>query len=334
MRTLEINLTNCNYKIHIERGIIDKISNYLDQNNRYFIITDDGVPFAYTKKLKEKLINCDVCVVPKGEKSKSLSIYKKVCKELLKHNYSKSDYIIALGGGVVGDLAGYVASTYKRWMKFINIPTTTLSMVDSSIGGKVALNFEGVKNMIGTYYHPECVLIDPNVLETLPKRHINNGLIEALKTGIIGDKELYELFLNNEQLNNIDEVIYRSLKVKASVVEKDEKELNLRKVLNFGHTFGHAYEAYFKMDEYLHGESVALGMLTICKNECYYDQLVKILSKMNIKTIPNVNEKMIRKYVGNDKKVSGDMIDIVVVHDIASPIIKSVLIDDVMEYLR
>ena len=329
-----VNLQKNKYDVIIKDNLLDEVANFVEPNKKYFIISDEGVPSSYINRVSNLLKGSEYYIVAKGEKSKSLATYHKILKYLLTGNYCKSDYIIALGGGVVGDLAGYVAATYKRGMNFINIPTTTLAMVDSSIGGKVALNLEGVKNCIGTYYHPQVVLIDPKVLETLPKRHINNGMIEALKTGLIGDVEIFNIFERNEYLKKIKEVIYRSLKVKAAIVEKDEKEKKLRKILNFGHTFGQAYESYFKMKEYLHGESVGLGLLTICKNESYLPVLKEILNRMNIKSIPFVDEDIMIGYIENDKKCDNGMVDAVFVKNIGEAQIKSVSLEELRKYMR
>lgn len=329
-----VNLQKNKYDVIIKDNLLAEVANFVEPNKKYFIISDEGVPSSYINKVSNLLKGSEYYIVAKGEKSKSLATYHKILKYLLTGNYCKSDYIIALGGGVVGDLAGYVAATYKRGMNFINIPTTTLAMVDSSIGGKVALNLDGVKNCIGTYYHPKVVLIDPKVLETLPKRHINNGMIEALKTGLIGDVEIFNIFERNEYLKKIKEVIYRSLKVKAAIVEKDEKEKKLRKILNFGHTFGHAYESYFKMKEYLHGESVGLGLLTICKNESYLPVLKEILNRMNIKSIPSVDEDIMIAYIENDKKCDNGMVDAVFVKNIGEAQIERVSLEELRKYMR
>ena len=329
-----VNLKKTKYDVVIRDNILNDISSFVEPNKKYFIISDDGVPFTYINKVSNLLKGAEYYIVAKGEKSKSLATYHRILKYLLTGNYGKKDYIIALGGGVVGDLAGYVAATFKRGMNFINIPTTTLAMVDSSIGGKVALNLDGVKNCIGTYYHPSVVLIDPKVLETLPKRHVNNGMVEALKTGLLGDPEIFDIFEKNEYIKRIKEVIYRSLKVKASIVEKDEKEKSLRKVLNLGHTFGHAYEAYFKMKDYLHGESVGLGLLTICRDEEYYPTLQKILSRLNIKAIPYVDKDVMIEYIENDKKCDNGLVDVVFVRKIGEAQIESLTLDELRKYLR
>lgn len=329
-----VNLKKTKYDVIIRDNVLNDIASFVEPNKKYFIISDDGVPFTYINKVSNLLKGSEYYIVAKGEKSKSLATYHRILKYLLTGNYGKKDYIIALGGGVVGDLAGYVAATFKRGMNFINIPTTTLAMVDSSIGGKVALNLDGVKNCIGTYYHPSVVLIDPKVLETLPKRHINNGMVEALKTGLLGDPEIFNIFENNEYIPKIKEVIYRSLKVKASIVEKDEKEKCLRKVLNLGHTFGHAYESYFKMKDYLHGESVGLGLLTICRDETYYPTLQQILSRLNIKSIPYVDEDVMIEYIENDKKCDNGLVDVVFVKKIGEAQIESLTLDELRKYMR
>ena len=164
-----------------------------------------------------------------------------------------------VGGGLVGDLSGFVASIYNRGIKFINIPTTTLSMIDSSVGGKVAVNLNDTKNVIGSFYNPEVVIIDPNVLSTLPTRHYYNGLVEALKMGLCLDKDLYNLFKHDID-SNLEDIIKMSILAKKNVVELDPKEENLRKVLNFGHTIGHAIESS-NFNDFYHGEAVACGML-------------------------------------------------------------------------
>ena len=272
-------------------------------------------------------------IFPHGENNKSLKNYQLVIDKLIQGDYSRKDYIIALGGGVVTDLAGFVASTYKRGMNLINIPTTTLAMVDASVGGKVALNFDKLKNVIGSFYHPNCILIDIDTLETLPKRHYINGVIEALKTGMIGDKELYNIFFNGDYRDHIEEIIYRSLQYKIKIVEQDEKEENIRKVLNFGHTFGHAYETYFLMKNYLHGEAVALGIVTISKDKPYLEDIKKIFTKWGIKLNINVEKDKIINIIRNDKKCDDDIVDLIIVDEIGKSKIVPTKIEDLSRYL-
>ena len=259
---IPINLNNTSYDVIIERGILDKIEEYLIFPQKTLIITDNNIPNEYTEKVIKKKNDIMKYVIESGEISKNLLTYQEIIAFLVKNNFSRDDLIIALGGGVVGDLAGFVAATYKRGCRFVNIPTSTLAMVDSSIGGKVALDFERFKNVIGCFYQPEKVIIDLNVLKTLPKRHYNNGLIEALKAGLVGDSELFDLFLKNEYIDKIEDVVVRSLLVKKRIVEEDPYDRNIRKYLNFGHTIGHAIESSY-FDEIYHGEEFYLWILNV-----------------------------------------------------------------------
>ena len=330
---LNVNLKDKSYEVIVERGIIKNITPYVDIEKKFLIVSDDRIPNVYINTIKKQLKKVDVVIFPHGENNKSLKNYQLVIDKLIQGDYSRKDYIIALGGGVVTDLAGFVASTYKRGMNLINIPTTTLAMVDASVGGKVALNFDKLKNVIGSFYHPNCILIDINTLETLPKRHYINGVIEALKTGMIGDKELYNIFFNGDYRDHIEEIIYRSLQYKIKIVEQDEKEENIRKVLNFGHTFGHAYETYFLMKNYLHGEAVALGIVTISKDKPYLEDIKKIFTKWGIKLNINVEKDKIINIIRNDKKCDDDIVDLIIVDEIGKSKIVPTKIEDLSRYL-
>lgn len=331
---LKVTLKEKSYRIRIEQGLLNHVSDDIGSTGKTIVITDDGIPVQYIETVKKQISHADIFVLPHGEKSKSLATYQKVLRYMLDRDYSKKDRVLALGGGVVGDLAGFVAATYKRGISFVNIPTTSLAMVDSSIGGKVAVNMDGLKNCVGTYYQPDIVLIDPETLYTLPKRHLNNGAIEALKTGMIGDPVLFEYFLKGTYSKNMTDVIYRSLRVKADIVEKDEKESGLRKILNYGHTFGHAYESYFKMKDYLHGEAVAVGILTVSRGESFYDQLVKIFQKMKLNLFPEVDADKMLAFIRNDKKSDGETVDLILVHQIGSAEIRNVPIPELRKYLE
>lgn len=330
---LNVNLKDKSYEVIVEKGIIKNITPYVDVDKKFLIVSDDRIPSVYINTIKKQLKKVDVFIFPHGENNKSLDNYKLIIDRLVKEDFSRKDYIIALGGGVVSDLAGFVASTYKRGMNLINIPTTTLAMVDASVGGKVALNFDKLKNVIGAFYHPNCILIDIDTLETLPKRHYINGVIEALKTGMIGDKELYNIFFKGDYREHIEEIIYRSLQYKIKIVEQDEKEENIRKVLNFGHTFGHAYETYFLMKNYLHGEAVALGIVTISKDKPYLEDIKKLFTKWGIKLNVNVEKDKIINIIRNDKKCDDDMIDLIIVDEIGKSKIVPTKIEDLSRYL-
>jgi 3-dehydroquinate synthase len=236
-------------------------------------------------------------------------------QKLVEYDFARSDAVIAVGGGVVGDLAGFVAASYMRGVDFYNIPTTVLSQVDSSIGGKVAIDFSGYKNLVGAFYQPKAVIIDPETLKTLPERQISNGLAEAVKMALTSNAKLFDIFENENIMENIDRIIEESLKIKRFVVENDEKETGLRKILNFGHTLGHAIEV--QKEGLYHGECVALGMLPMCSNEIR-KRLIKVLEKLNLLTKISFDSDKIIEAMKHDKKISGDSITVITVDEIGS----------------
>lgn len=245
---IRMNLGVHSYDIVVQRAILEQAYRHIDLNRRVLIVTDEGVPAAYAHTLARQCRENVIRAVAVGEKSKSLEIFGELLRTMLDHNFSRKDCVVALGGGVVGDLAGFATSAYMRGIDFYNIPTTLLSQIDSSIGGKTGINFGGVKNSVGAFYQPKKVLIDPELLRTLPPRHISNGLAEAIKMALTSDRDLFELFERKDYgIGNyetlIDEIIGRSLIIKKTVVEQDEKESGMRKILNFGHTIGHGIEA-------------------------------------------------------------------------------------------
>lgn len=237
------------------------------------------MPEEHVRTVMEQCANATVMTVQHGEGAKSFPVFEDVCRKLLALKFGRRDLLIAVGGGVVGDLGGFAAACYMRGIRFVNMPTTSLSQIDSSIGGKTAINLDGVKNSIGAFYQPELVVADPDVLSTLPRRHLNNGLVEAVKAGLIGDAALFSLFEETDVYSRIDEIIYRSLCVKKRVVEQDEKETGLRKTLNFGHTIGHGVESVYGLSGLLHGESVAVGMLPMIGNSALRERVRKDFQK-------------------------------------------------------
>lgn len=327
---LSVNLTEQKSRIIIERDAMLHLADYIDVNCKVMIITDDGVPERYQKQVLAQCPQGYLHVCRHGEGAKSFPVYQQICEKLLQLNFSRKDRILALGGGVIGDLSGFVAATFKRGMKFVSIPTTTLSQIDSSIGGKVAVNLGEVKNVIGTFYHPEVVLIDLNTLRTLPKRHYYNGLVEAVKAGMIADPEIFRLFEEEEIDQALEEIITRSLIVKKHVVEEDEKEQNFRKILNFGHTIGHAIESIYHLHDYYHGECVAMGMMKILEDEQLKERLKSILKKMEIPLDVPYEIQEVIDFIKKDKKASGDQITIVQVREIG----KAELIDMKIEDMR
>ena len=303
------------YNIIIERGSINCLSEYCNTEKKALVVTDDGVPFRYAETVSKQFKNSVVKVIPQGEKSKSFDTYKELLQVLSENEFSRADCVVAVGGGVVGDLSGFTAATYMRGIDFYNIPTTLLSQVDSSIGGKTAIDFGGYKNTVGAFYQPKAVVIDSDVLKTLPKRQFNNGLAESIKMAATSDKELFALIENENAEDVIDTIIERSLRIKKAVVEEDEKELGLRKVLNFGHTAGHAIETAAGLSEYLHGECVSMGMLAF-SSDCVRERLVKVLKKYDLPVKLDFSADKILSALRHDKKAKADGVNVVFVNEI------------------
>ncbi|MBQ7118540.1 MAG: 3-dehydroquinate synthase [Clostridia bacterium] len=300
---IPINLGEKSYDIILERGAIKKAGEYLgiSQDRRVLIVTDSGVPGEYADTVGRSFENSFVFTFPQGEASKNFDTYRQICERLMELSFTRKDAVIAVGGGVTGDMAGFAAATYMRGIDFYNIPTTLLSQVDSSIGGKTAIDLGKIKNIIGAFHQPKKVIIDPDVLSTLSERHLKNGLAEALKAGIIMDTELFEIFERGEAEKKIDEVIERSLRVKKRVVEEDEKETGLRKVLNFGHTIGHGIEASIPFGELYHGECVALGMIPMCGEEIK-DRVISALVKTGLPVSYSIDRERVKEALSHDKK--------------------------------
>ena len=223
--------------------------------------------------------------------------------------------MVAVGGGVVGDMAGFAAASYMRGIDFYNIPTTVLSQVDSSVGGKVAIDFEGYKNLVGAFYPPKAVIIDSDTLKTLPDRQISNGLAESVKMSLTSDEALFKIFETANIMENIDLIIERSLKIKRYVVEQDEKEGGLRKILNFGHTLAHAIESENGMQNLYHGECVALGMIPMC-SESVRVRLIPVLQKLNLPIGAEIEIEKLILAMRHDKKLMGDKITVIFVPEI------------------
>ncbi len=312
---IRMNLDENSYDIIIKRGILADAGKHLDLNRKVFIVTDDKVPSVYAETVANQCLDSTIAVVESGEGSKSIEVYECLLSQMLSNGFDRGDCVVAVGGGVVGDLSGFVASSYMRGIDFYNIPTTLLSQIDSSIGGKVAVNLDGVKNIIGAFYQPKKVLIDPDVLKTLDKRQISNGLSEAVKMALTSDKELFELFEKGDVLSLIDTIIEKSLMIKKSVVEKDEKENGLRKVLNFGHTIGHAIEVQRK--DLYHGECVALGMIPMI-SQGIRERLIKVLQKLSLPTNADFNTDEALETLSHDKKTKNGQVTVICVDEVGT----------------
>lgn len=314
MSTVHINLGENSYDVIVEGGVFQRAEKELNLNRRVLIVSDSGVPTEYAQALAAKCKTPVIKVFPDGEDHKNLATMEMLFHAMLDNGFTRKDCVVAVGGGVVGDLAGFTASAYMRGIDFYNIPTTVLSSVDSSVGGKTAVNFGNVKNSIGAFWQPKKVLIDVDLLKTLPQRQISNGLSEALKMSMTFDKELFDLFKNGNPFENIEEIIYRSVQLKADVVEKDEKEAGLRKVLNFGHTIAHGVEILSEGALY-HGECVAMGMICMCAPEVKA-QLIPILEKLSLPIKTTFDDDKVCEAIGHDKKAAGATISTIYVPEI------------------
>lgn len=312
-----MNLGKDSYDIIVERNVLAKAKEHLNLDRRVLVVTDDGVPEQYAKTVCGMCKNGVICTVEQGEGSKSIEVFSKLLQTMLDHGFSRKDCVVAVGGGVVGDLSGFAASAYMRGIDFYNIPTTLLSQIDSSIGGKTAVNFGRVKNIVGAFYQPKKVLIDPELLKTLDDRQISNGLAEAVKVSLTSDKELFDIFENKDIDKNIDEIIIRSLNIKKNVVEQDEKESGLRKVLNFGHTVGHGIESSQGSEKLYHGECVALGMIPMC-SEKIRERVIKVLEKCKLYRKVEYDWEKITNAAFHDKKTDGDTVTVITVNEIGS----------------
>ncbi len=336
------------YSIIIGRNLIYNLSNIFKKNSINFkkclLVLDKNIPNRYVKQISKSLKRFEVykLVYNANEKNKNQKNVNKILDLLLKKNFSRDDCLISIGGGITGDVAGFAASLFKRGLKFVNIPTTLLSQVDSSVGGKTGINtFQG-KNLIGSFYQPKIVISDVDFLKSLPFREIVCGYAEIVKHALISNKKFYD-FLDK----NVDEIlklkspiieksIYQSCKVKKSIVEKDEKEKNLRKILNFGHTFAHAYEASLNFSKKLnHGEAVILGMKSALEfshnkrliNFKEFDSAIKHLNNshfpisiQNYFTIKKINQ--IVSFMMRDKKNNSKNIKLMLIKKIGGPIIE------------
>ena len=331
---IPINLGEKSYDIVLERGALKKAGELLgiSDGRSVLVVTDSGVPEEYVNTVAKSFSKSYTFVFPEGEQSKNFETYMQICQTLCDNSFTRKDAVIAVGGGVTGDMAGFAAATYMRGIDFYNIPTTLLSQVDSSIGGKTAIDLGKIKNIIGAFHQPKKVIIDPEVLSTLPERHIKNGLAECIKMGMCLDKSLFDIFTGESYMDDIDRIIELSLRAKKSVVEQDEKEAGLRKVLNFGHTVGHAIEASVPFGELYHGECVALGMLPFAGNGVK-ERLTDVLGSCGLPVSCTVDRKKVREIMTHDKKSVGEKISVVKCDEIGSFYFDEMTADEIMNLI-
>ena len=313
---LTMNLGERSYDIIVKSGSLENLYQFARLDRRVAVVTDSGVPAQYAQMVADQCKDATIITVPQGEASKSMKILESVLRQMLEFNMGRGDLVIAVGGGVVGDLAGFAASIYMRGIDFINCPTTTLSMIDSSIGGKTAVDLGETKNIVGSFWQPRLVIVDPSTLATLPRRQYINGLAESVKASLLADPELFAIFEKGDIDEQIGEIIYRSLRFKKSIVEQDETEHGVRKALNFGHTIGHGIEAVRgvrgrRTTGLYHGECVALGMLPMIEDTALLKRTRAIYRALGLPTRAGANKEKVLAYMQHDKKARGDHITVI-----------------------
>ena len=318
---LTMNLGERSYDIILKSGALENLYQFARLDRRVAVVTDSGVPAQYAQRVADQCKDAKIITVPQGEGSKSFKILETVLRQMLEFNMGRGDLVIAVGGGVVGDLAGFAASIYMRGIDFINCPTTTLSMIDSSIGGKTAVDLGDTKNIVGAFWQPKLVIVDPETLSTLPRRHYINGLAEAVKASLLADPELFAIFEKGDVDARIGEIIYRSLRFKKNIVEQDEQEHGMRKALNFGHTIGHAAEKLGNYVDLTHGQAVAVGMVAAMRlsamlgNEDLSERLIGILEHIGLPTELKYGREDIYRSLLSDKKKFGATVNFILVRE-------------------
>ena len=298
--TLTVHTASGTYDVVAEPGAAGSPEKHLALDRRVLIVTDRGVPKAYAVRIAAACRESIVVTVSAGEKSKSIRRWKELHETMLHAGFTRSDCVVAVGGGVVGDLAGFAAATYMRGIDFYNIPTTLLAAVDASVGGKTSIDLGGVKNPVGAFWPPKKVIVDAELLNTLPPREIAAGMAESIKMAATLDTDFFAALEGGTV--PLADVIGRSVLLKRRVVEEDERESGLRRVLNFGHTLGHGIEA---RGGRLHGECVALGMIPMCEGEVR-ERLVRVLEKYGLPTSCRVKADAVMHAVLHDKKMNED----------------------------
>ena len=314
---LTMQLGSRSYDIILKSGCLANLYQFANVANRkVFILTDSGVPEQYAQTVLAQCPNGMVYTVPQGEASKSLKVYGQVLQAMLEFNMTRKDLLVAVGGGVVGDLGGFCAASYMRGIDFVNCPTTTLSMIDSSIGGKTAVDLGETKNIVGSFWQPKLVIVDPDTLSTLPRRHYINGLAEAVKASLLADPELFAIFEKGDIDAQIGEIICRSLRFKKGIVEQDETEQGMRKALNFGHTIGHGIEAVKGIKGrrtvgLFHGECVALGMLPMIESKALQKRVRAVYRRLGLPVRTTYNKEKVLAEMLHDKKAQDGQITII-----------------------
>ena len=336
MKKITVNIKSKSYPIYIDPGLVKELPSYLSEYNtgqRWVIISQQNIMeiigYQIEKNLKDKGFDCIHFTLPIGEAAKSMSEYNRAISQMIENECDRKTFIISLGGGAIGDVAGFISSTYMRGIDYIQIPTTLLSMVDSSIGGKTGVNTSKGKNLIGSIYQPRAVFVDQNILKTLPKQEIVSGLGEIIKYGAIADQNFFNkvsIWLDDIKKFPLNEAIEICCKIKADIVSKDEHDLGLRKILNFGHTIGHALESLYGFRNIKHGEAVALGMICsgyishklkkLEKNQ--YFCLRDTINKLPLPVLKKFNHNQLFDYIKKDKKYENGKLSFIILNQIGN----------------
>lgn len=337
------------YDIIIDKGILDKAGEFIAKavkGRRAAVITDDNVDALYGERVVRSLeasgISTAKFVFPHGEASKCHRTLLEIYDFLAENGYTRSDFIVALGGGVVGDTAGFAAATYMRGIDFVQIPTSLLAQVDSSVGGKTAVDIAGGKNLVGAFYQPRLVLCDTQALDTLTPEFFADGMAEVVKYGMIKSRELFELLEKGDIKANINDIVKRCVEIKAQVVENDEREKGERVLLNFGHTLAHAIEKHYNYTGLTHGCAVSIGMSVFThiaerKGMCaagVSDRLDALLKKCALPLTDPAPLDLLYTYSLHDKKRLADGIKIVLCSDIGTSSAVSLSVEDYKEFLK
>jgi len=336
MKKIQLDLGKRSYPIHVKSGLLENVPDLLVRANhgqKWIIISQHSLMelfgFELMSKLNDKHFKVDYITLPMGEVAKSMTEFSNVINQLSELECDRSTTILALGGGVVGDIAGFAASTFMRGIEYFQVPTTLLAMVDSSIGGKTGINISGGKNMVGTFHQPKGVLVDPNIIHSLPKSEVIAGLGEIIKYGAIRDVDFLKeisFWLDDLISFPFEEAVKRSCEIKAEIISKDERESDIRRILNFGHTIGHALEAHLGYGRIRHGEAVALGMKCsgwisgmlnlISKDDVKY--LNSTIDKLPLPNIGYINVDNLMPFIKTDKKLEKGILNFVVLNGLGN----------------
>ncbi len=355
MKTLHVDLGSRSYDIQIAPGLLDRVGEEIKKvcpkAKRLAIVTDTNVDPLYSARVEQSMeasgFDTGLFTGPAGEGAKCATHLAALWEAIMHYGLTRTDAVVALGGGVVGDLAGFAAATLLRGVDFIQIPTTLLAQVDSSVGGKVAIDLVHGKNLVGAFWQPKAVLMDPETLNTLDDKTFSDGMAEVIKYGCIADKDFFDFLRTHpsrtEIMANIEHVLYTCCDIKRSVVEEDERDTGRRMILNFGHTIGHAYELAGNYETWTHGQAVAAGMaaaaelgvrLGVMENDGGIAALVDLLKSFGLPTHIDCDWETMKKAVGLDKKGEGEDITMIFLREMGQALPTRMGKDEVLKYLK